>query len=83
MERGRPKAIIKRERQLNLKLTDFEHEKILKISQKLGITKTEAILRGIDLLINFKPKKYRTIPNAPKNSVGTIESEITVYNKKN
>ena len=61
LERGRPKAIIKRERQLNLKLTDFEVEKISKIAEKLEITKTEAILRGIDLLIQHKPKKYGNV----------------------
>ena len=80
---GRPKAEIPRKKHLSLRVTDFELKKIEGISKKLNITKTEAILRGIDLLIQHKPKKYRIIPNAPKNSIGTIESEITVYNKKN
>ena len=57
LDRGRPKAIIKRDVQLNLKLTKFEAEKISKIAEKKNITKTEAILQGIDLLIHYKPKR--------------------------
>lgn len=57
MTMGRPKAQIKRDVQLNLKLTKFEAEKISKIAEKKNITKTEAILQGIDLLIHYKPKK--------------------------
>lgn len=54
---GRPKAIIKRDVQLNLKLTKFEAEKISRISKQKNISKTEAILQGIDLLIHHRPKR--------------------------
>ena len=57
MGAGRPKAEIPRRKTLNLRLTDFEFEKILRIAQKKNITKTEAVLQGIDLLIHHKPKK--------------------------
>ena len=58
MERGRPKLEIPRSERLNLRLTKFELEKISKIAEKKNISRTEAILQGIDLLIHHKPKKY-------------------------
>jgi len=75
---GRPKAIIKRDVQLNLKLTNFEFEKISKIAEKLKITKTEAILRGIDLLIQNKPKKYKNLNKAKQgqNEPGVVRGTI-------
>lgn len=70
---GRPKAEIKRDVQLNLKLTKFEAEKISKIAEKKNITKTEAILQGIDLLIAFKPKRYKSFAKNPKvNEPGVV-----------
>ena len=57
MERGRPKAEIPRSERLCLRLTKIEAEKISRIAEKKNITKTEAILQGIDLLIHHKPKK--------------------------
>ena len=49
-------------------------EKIIeKISKKLGISKTEAVVRGIDLLINNKPKKYKSFAKSKtKNEFGTV-----------
>ena len=79
MERGRPKNLIERKESLHLRLTKFELEKISRIAEQKKISRTEAILQGIDLLIHHKPKKYRTIPNAPKHSIGTIEGEITPH----
>ena len=79
MGAGRPRNEIPRNEKLTLRLTKFELEKISKIAEKKNISRTEAILQGIDLLIAHKPKKYRTIPNAPKHSIGTSESEITPY----
>ena len=58
---GRPKAEIPRCKTLNLRLTNFEYEKISRIAQKKNLTKTDAILRGIDLLERDKPKKYKNI----------------------
>ena len=57
MERGRPKADIPRSERLCLRLTKIEAEKISRIAEKKNITKTEAILQGIDLLIHYKPKR--------------------------
>ena len=57
MERGRPKLEIARTENLHLRLTKIEAEKISRIAQKKNITKTEAVLQGIDLLIHHKQKK--------------------------
>ena len=70
---GRPKAEIPRCKTLNLRVTNFEYEKISRISKKLGISKTEAVVRGIDLLINHKPKKYKSFAKSKtKNDFGTV-----------
>ncbi len=61
MGAGRPKAQIPRQKTLNLRLTDFEFEKISRIAKQKNISKTEAILQGIDLLIRNKPKKYANV----------------------
>ena len=79
MVMGRPKLEIARTEDIHLRVTKIEAEKISKIAEKLGITKTDAILRGIDLLIAYKPKRYRVIKDAPKHSIGTSESEITPH----
>ena len=80
---GRPKAEIHREKRLECRLTNFEFEKIEKISKKLGISKTEAILKGIDLLERDKPKKYKNLNKNSngKNSEGIIEGEIVMFDK--
>lgn len=57
MGAGRPKLEIPRKRIINIRVTDFEFEKISKIAEKKNISKTEAILQGIDLLIHHKPKR--------------------------
>ena len=70
---GRPKLEIARNRVVTVRLTDFEFQKIEKISKKLGISKTEAVVRGIDLLINHKPKKYKSFAKSKtKNEFGTV-----------
>ena len=61
MVMGRPKAIIKRERQLNLKLTDFEFKKISRVAKEKNLTKTAAILKGIDLLERNKPQRMANV----------------------
>ena len=57
---GRPKLEISRNKAMTIRLTNFEFEKISKIAEKKNITKTEAILQGIDLLIAHKPKRYKS-----------------------
>ena len=61
MGAGRPKSIIKRERQLNLKLTDFEFKKISRVAKEKNLTKTAAILQGIDLLERNKPQRMANV----------------------
>ena len=61
MVMGRPKSIIKRERQLNLKLTDFEFKKISRVAKEKNLTKTAAILQGIDLLERNKPQRMANV----------------------
>ena len=89
LERGRPKLENPRTQTLNLRLAKNEAEKISKIAQKLGITKTDAILRGIDLLINYKPKIYRSQlnknkppTNVNKVQLGSEEGEIVPISRK-
>ena len=57
LNRGRPKLKIPRDEKLTLRFTKIELQKINRIAKKKNITRTEAILQGIDLLINNKPKK--------------------------
>ena len=71
MVMGRPKAIIKRERQLNLKLTDFEFKKIARVAKEKNLTKTAAILKGIDLLDRNKPQRMANIKEVRKKH-GTV-----------
>ena len=49
---GRPKLEIPRNESLHLRLTKFELEKISRIAKQKNLTRTEAILQGIDLLIH-------------------------------
>lgn len=53
----RKKNEIERTERLNLRLTKVELEKISRIAEKKNISRTEAILQGIDLLIHYKPKR--------------------------
>ena len=57
MAMGRPKLEIARTKDVHIRLTQFEFEKISRIAEKKNISKTEAILQGIDLLIHHKPKR--------------------------
>lgn len=79
MERGRPKLEIARTERVHVRLTKSELEDLEKICEKLKISKTEAVVRGIKLLKNpprqiitrsqmpgFVPKKI------PKHSEGII-----------
>ena len=58
---GRPKAQIPRQKRLDLRLTDFEFKKIAKIAKEKNLTKTAAILQGIDLLEKNKPQRIANI----------------------
>ena len=77
MAMGRPKNKIPRQKQLNLRLSEFEYNKILRVAKKKNITRTEAILRGIDLLERDKPKKFKNITGSnQKHSSANIDEEI-------
>ena len=58
---GRPKAQITRQKTLNLRLTDFEFKKIARVAKEKNLTKTAAILQGIDLLEKNKPQRMANI----------------------
>ena len=57
MDRGRPRNEIERTERLNLRFSKVEYQKIERIAKEKNLTKTDAILQGIDLLIHHKPKK--------------------------
>jgi len=79
MERGRPKLEIARTERLGLRLTKFEAEKISKIAEKKNITKTEAILQGIDLLIAHKPKKFKNLNKHHSNDLSVVDDDIKEF----
>ena len=58
---GRPKNQILRGKQLNIRLTNFEYEKISRIAKEKNLTRTAAILQGIDLLEKNKPQRMANI----------------------
>ena len=53
----RKKLEIERNERLNLRLTKFELQKISRVAKEKNLTRTDAILKGIDLLERNKPKK--------------------------
>ena len=73
MVMGRPKAEIPRCKTLNLRVTNFEYEKISRLAEKLNISKTETVVRAINLLENYKPKRYKSFAKNPgKNEPGVV-----------
>ena len=73
MTMGRPKLEIARTERLGLRLTKFELEKIIRVANKKNLSKTDAILKGIDLLERDKPKRYKSFAKNPgKNEPGTV-----------
>jgi len=58
---GRPKNQILRGKQLNIRLTNFEYEKISRVAKEKNLTRTAAILQGIDLLEKNKPQRMANI----------------------
>ena len=69
MNVGRPKVEYVRSKQLNIRVSEIEFEEITKLAEKLKISKTEAILRGIKLLKN-PPRPILT------------RSQVQIKNKK-
>ena len=61
MKVGRPKAEIPRNKIINIRVTENEFEKISRVAAKKNMTKTDALIRGIDLLERDKPKKFKNI----------------------
>ena len=75
---GRPKNEIPRCKTLNLRVTNFEYEKISRLAEKLKISKTEAVVRGINLLERDKPKKYKNLNKSKpgQNEPGVVRGTI-------
>ena len=73
MAMGRPKAEIPRCKTLNLRLTNFEYEKISQLAEKLKISKTDTVVRAINLLETHKPKRYKSFAKNPgQNEPGVV-----------
>lgn len=68
---GRPKAQIPRLKDIHLRVTDFEFKKIERIAREKKLTKTAAILQGIDLLEKNKPQRMANIKEVRKKH-GTV-----------
>lgn len=89
LKRGRPKLKIPRQSDLHLRLSQFEFEKIARVAKQKNLTKTEAILQGIDLLEKNKQKITRSQfnqmkgikPKIKENSPGLIEGETIMFDK--
>jgi len=61
MVMGRPKNPIPRKRIVNIRVTDFEFKKIARVAKEKNLTKTAAILQGIDLLERNKPQRMANV----------------------
>ncbi len=61
MKVGRPKAKIPRNKHLSFLVTDFEFKKIARVAKEKNLTKTAAILQGIDLLEKNKPQRFANV----------------------
>ena len=73
MTMGRPKLEIARTERLGLRLTKFEYEKISRLAEKLKISKTDTVVRAINLLETHKPKRYKSFAKNPgKNEPGVV-----------
>ena len=83
MGAGRPRLKIPRNKIINIRVTEFEFEKIARVAKQKNLTKTDAILKGIDLLERDKPKILRSQlnqqkniqPKIKKNLPGTVEED--------
>jgi len=71
MVMGRPKNPIPRNKIVNIRVTDFEFKKIARVAKEKNLTKTQAILNGIDLLEKNKPQRMANIKELRK-KYGTI-----------
>ncbi|MBR5913049.1 MAG: hypothetical protein IKZ58_09620 [Selenomonadaceae bacterium] len=61
MKVGRPKAQIPRDKAITIRLTNFEFQKISRVAKQKNLTKTDAILQGIDLLEKNKPQRIANV----------------------
>ncbi|HEM4130273.1 TPA: hypothetical protein ACHU7H_001017 [Streptococcus suis] len=55
-ERGRPKSDNPKSRRITVKVTESEFSRVEEVATKKGLTKSEAMLRGIELLDAEKQK---------------------------
>lgn len=61
LNKGRPKLENPRTERLGLRLTENELKKIERVAKQKNLSKTDAILKGIDLLELDKPKKFKNL----------------------
>ena len=77
---GRPKNEIERSERLTLRISKFELEKISRVAKQKNLTKTDAILKGIDLLERDKPKRYANVKEIlRKRREEKIKQGIKIY----
>ena len=79
MTMGRPKLEIARTERLNIRLTKFELEKISKIAEKKNLTRTQAILKGIELLERDKPKKFKNLNKHHSTDLSVVDDDIKEF----
>ena len=79
MAMGRPKNPIPRDEKLTLRLTKFELEKISKIAEKKNLTRTQAILKGIELLERDKPKKFKNLNKHHSTDMSFVDDDIKEF----
>ena len=80
MTMGRPKLENPRNKHIDLRVTEIEFKKISRVAKQKNLTKTEAILRGIDLLERDKPKRYKNLhKKTVKTPNGDIDADILEF----
>ena len=78
MTAGRPKLEIPRQKQINVKLSENEFNELCNVAEKLKITKTEAIIRGIRELAKPQQVYYRSqMPNFKPKKIPKFSEGIT------
>ncbi len=76
MKVGRPKSQIQRLKDVHLRVTENEFNKISRVAKQKNLTKTAAILKGIYLLELDKPKRFKNITGSnQKHSSANIDDD--------
>lgn len=84
MTAGRPKLETERKKQLNIRLSEKEYEDLEMIMKKYNLNKVEAIVKAINLLKDYRPKKFKNLSAFRDNDDDENNEEkiIPINNKK-